>query len=632
MSISKIPPEILTSIAIHVPDESLPQCSLVCKQWREVFFKKLWEKVEAHDKKSTAAVFDISSENRYLIYGQYVKTIYIYGDYHVSSKDVLFLQQLFPNISYVWLTLLCTEMTDTDTDWSTWKALKTFVMDFRHCIDSILIKLCPAILSQLPNVTDLVLFFEDSYISKIGDFEAIHDYMPSLRVFTHNTDQARLTDEDMERIAKTAPANSLLSFTLRVKIQDLRWLYYFALKYPNVREMDLQFYGQKDYLKDSDLAVASSKISMLSHVFPSLEKIAFFTRQFNPLFRFAFRKIFHQKTVFIKEFKYEFFGVTPDDRIFETMKEVMSICSETIEYIQFAKTGNYMEDFTPHDISKSFIYCPRLTTLSLQDCNASIQVDMIADYCPSLKELYLFSGRIYIGPETVKSARPHGLRILMLYSVYTDPDTLKYISVRCESLSHMILDRLRVFGSISADTGNLLIDMSSARLTELRFSRLRFIAPGEIGPPYRQNEIDLIKLVRLIAPYPRTVEGREQIEESSTDHVPICKTAAHWFASGLKYMQNTSSILILKQAEIDRLQEYFDNYQENMLSGKMETIQISKESETPQTWDMDPSRGYVTFMCGYAEGFAINEVHEDGYFRTFSWNRVKNTVEKVFWR
>ncbi|OAD74451.1 hypothetical protein PHYBLDRAFT_144900 [Phycomyces blakesleeanus NRRL 1555(-)] len=161
-------------------------------------------------------------------------------------------------------------------------------------------------------------------------------------------------------------------------------------------------------------------------------------------------------------------NISPGDRIFDTMKELIGVCSKTIEYSQFTKTGYRDKQF---------------------------------------EQLCLFTGSVYIGSEAMQLFNPYGLRLLTLTEMHIDSDTLIYISARCESLSHVVMDRLTVLGTISANKGTLLIDMSSARLAELRFSHIRFIPPGEI---------DLLKPARLIASYPRTIDSDEHINQSST--------------------------------------------------------------------------------------------------------------------
>ncbi|KAL0088788.1 hypothetical protein J3Q64DRAFT_1881996 [Phycomyces blakesleeanus] len=216
------------------------------------------------------------------------------------------------------------------------------------------------------------------------------------------------------------------------------------------------------------------------------------------------------------------------------MKELIGVCSKTIEYSQFTKTG-YRD--------KQFEHC-----------------------CLSLKELCLFTGSVYIGSEAMQLFNPYGLRLLTLTEMHIDSDTLIYISARCESLSHVVMDRLTVLGTISANKGTLLIDMSSARLAELRFSHIRFIPPGEI---------DLLKPARLIASYPRTIDSDEHINQSSTP------------------------------------------------------IQSSGDSES-QTRDMDLSRGYITFMCGNAKGCIISwRGYNSPELKLLAWNCFKNRVEDL---
>ncbi|OAD72249.1 hypothetical protein PHYBLDRAFT_181764 [Phycomyces blakesleeanus NRRL 1555(-)] len=627
MTISKIPPEILTSIAMFLSKRELRQSSLVCKQWRQPFYEELWRTVRLYNEAAINAMLCLHSQNKYMTYGQYVRNLFISGETPVSRGNILVLQQLFPNTRHLDIALSYPETTDISINWSVWKSLTELAVDFQYYIDSSVMTSCSVILSHLSYLTTLGLVFGDTYTSRIGDFEAIHYYLPYLKSFSIKLKSVRVIEKDIKLINEAVPANNVWKLSITMDMQDLQWLYYFAVKYPNVREMTLYVIGERDYLKDCNLAVAKSRISSLPHVFPSLDKLTLDNSAHATLFPLAFYQCFYDKTLSIKEFIYQFYIMPNEERIVErTTREFMRVSSKTIESMTLSE-NDYMECSNPRDLTTLFTDCPRLVCLHFDNCGSCLKFDTIADCCPSLKELKLYRGGVYIGPEAIKSFKPHGLRILNLKEASIDPDTLKYISVRCVSLSHASFHRLVVFGTISADTGNLLIDMSNARLTELLIDGLFYRAPEAVGLWYPITKIDLMKLVRLTKPYPQTGERYEQTDQYSANHVSIYETETTWYnVFTCAYWSAPSDVYMLKQPEVDFIKEYFENYRDNMLPDKMQDICISKKNQYGIQYDVYPGRGYVTFMCGYAENSYINMEYRrslDG----FKWNSTKNMVE-----
>ncbi|OAD73455.1 hypothetical protein PHYBLDRAFT_181547 [Phycomyces blakesleeanus NRRL 1555(-)] len=637
MPITQLPPEVLSSIAEFLSKKDLLQGSLVCKKWRRLFYEKLWQDISIFDEKASNAVYNISPENKYLIYGQHVRNIYISNEYPVSSKNILVLQQLFPNTRKLSITLSYPEMiyTDTDTNCSVWRSMDNLSINFGDYINSTLIKPCSGILSQFAYVTTLDLSFSDAYTSGIGDFEGIHYYLPRLKHFSTKVKLARITEEDMNHINERVPAYDLTNISLSMYMEDLQWLYYFAVKYTNVRTLSLCPIFESGPLRDYNLGLTRSKLSMLPHVFSNLNKLVIRDVGYTSMLSLPLYECLYNGITLIKEWKYDYYIQTDEDqRLERTTAEIMRICSKTIESIIFEYTDP-IDSPAPHDISKSFTDCPRLVLINIFNCGSCLQFDIIADCCPSLKELRLFGGGVYIGSEAMKSFKPHGLRVLNLNASSIDPDTLKYISVRCESLSHVWLRRLSVFGTISADTGTLLVDMSSAKLTELRIGCLFYRTPAEIGSWDPTTEIDFMKLIRAVRPHHQMIESNERIDQSFPRNVVKYETETTWYnLFNRTDMPSSVNLDILKKPVVDYIEEYFENYRDNMISGKIQGIRISGktagicvpgEEELPQEYDLDLSRGYVKFMCGYVEHCYIHTMPKRCW-ADFYWDPIKNKV------
>ncbi|KAL0084403.1 hypothetical protein J3Q64DRAFT_1862494 [Phycomyces blakesleeanus] len=477
MHISKIPPEILTSIALSFSEKDLPQCSLVCKKWREVFYVEPRGTVKIYDSVLGAMLYRFFKE-KHLIYRQHVQAITGFEECPVSINNLLILQKLFPNTRNLDITISHPNTRNTDTKWSVRKLLKNLGIQFDQSVDSSLKKPYYVILSRFSCLTTLDLMFSGSYTSRVGDFEAIHNYLPHLESFSHRVELASITEEEMKCINETVPVNNLSKISIAMDTQDLRWLYYFAVKYPNVREMTLEAMGIRNFLEDCNTAVAKSKISSLPHVFSSLKKLTLENSPHTSSFLLAFYQCFYNGTLSIKEFLYKFYISCKERAIENATAEFMRVCSRTIESITLSEI-DYMEQPNPFDSTHLFTDCPRLTNLEFYNCGSCLQFNTILDCCPSLKKLELYTGGAYIDSRAIQSFHPHGLRIIRLDQATIDPDTMKYISARCLSLSHVYFHKLMVIGTISEDTGNLLIDMSNLRLKKLIISTCQAVSSND---------------------------------------------------------------------------------------------------------------------------------------------------------
>ncbi|KAI9010441.1 hypothetical protein CLU79DRAFT_874472 [Phycomyces nitens] len=533
------------------------------------------------------------------------------------------IQAIFPNVQRISLFI---KDQNTAVDWISWRNLIYVKIVFTGYYKDIKTTIFSETFSQLPCLREVSLRFEEQEILSIGDLEAIHN-LQHLRTLKLVLKQVDLNFQDLAIIAKIVPANHLSKVELRLDISDLRWIYYFAIKYQNVRELDLYTMNKVHDVEDYHLEDAKSRIAILPQVFSKLEKLEIEPFQAMDTFTLAFWKCFSDDSFSIKEIIYSLpYLIYGANIIQDLTREIIRVCSKTIESITFIlrSPSNIPKN---EYITRAFSYCPRLVYLHFYRCGATIEPDTMLEYLPSLKELSLYTEKIYMSSRATKVASSHGLRVINLNAVSTDPDSLKYITTRCESLSHMRLEGVNIFGDISPSTGCCLIDMSNARLTELKIDSLFFKSSCQEWKWNEFTELHFMKIARLTALHVRNINGIENTEiygNISNDAISIW----HHVLGHYSYPKDLDT-LITKQTKVNTIEEYFQDFQVNRVRDRSQRTAISETNQKPRNWTMNLWRGYALFVCGYAENYDIKYGHNEEDEEYYKWDKDKNIVNTV---
>ncbi|KAI9010448.1 hypothetical protein CLU79DRAFT_839585 [Phycomyces nitens] len=619
---ANLPYEILYCIASSLSYYDSLECSKVCEQWYQPFMDSLWRTVHINSEGSNE-IFDKSPDSNYLINGHLVREIITYKGSQIDISQLLYLQKLFPNVQRL---SLFTEDQDTIVDWSAWRKLIFLKIVFTGNYINVRATKFSEMFSQLPCLRDVSLSFEEWQVLSVEDIEAIHN-LQHLHTLKFDLAKHTLDSQDLTDISKAVPPKHLSKVELMSYVSDLRWMFYFAIKYQNIRELTIHN-GNKEYcLERCHLEEAKSRIAMLPLVFSRLEKLDIKSYYRNDIFSLAFWKCFPDYSFPIKEITYTSPTVIDGmNRIENITRELVRVCSKTIESITFL-----LEVFENHPeneyITRAFSYCPQLVCLDLDSCGVIIESDTILDYFPSLKELSLCTGKIYMSSGTTKVTSPHGLRVLNLHAVSTDPDSLKYITTRCESLSHVRLERVNIFGDISPSTGCCLIDMSNARLTELKINSL-FFKPS--CPEWKwdtRTSVHFMKISRLNTLHNPNTDGIENTEISGN----ISNDAISTWYNILDYDSYPRKVdtLITEQTKVNTIEEYFQDFQVNMVRDRIQDTATSEPDQKPDNWTMNLWRGYVLFVCGYTKKYDINGGYKPEPGERFKWDKDKNIVNTI---
>ncbi|KAI9010449.1 hypothetical protein CLU79DRAFT_455761 [Phycomyces nitens] len=616
---ANLPYEILYCIGSLLCYNDSLECSKVCEQWYQPFMDSLWRTVKIHSVESNE-IFDNNPESKYLINGHLVREIINYEGCKIDSSQLLHLQKLFPNVQRL---SLFTKDQDTVVDWSAWQKLIFFKIVFNGSHKDIRTKIFSETFSQLSCLREVSLSVEDWQKISVGDLEAIHN-LQHLHTLKLCLKQVDLTLQDLANIAKAVPAKHLSKAELILDISDLRWIYYFIIKYQNVRELNVLNASFEYVSVESHLEEAKARISMLPQVFSRLEKL-----KIKPCYdsdmSLDFWKCFSDEAFSIKEITYLFSTVRDGmKRIEDITREIVRVCSKTIESITFIlrSPSNIPKN---EYITRAFSYCPRLVYLHFYRCGATIEPDTMLEYLPSLKELGLYTGKIYMSSRATKVASSHGLRVINLNAVSTDPDSLKYITTRCESLSHMRLEGVNIFGDISPSTGCCLIDMSNARLTELKIDSLFFKSSCQEWKWNLFTELHFMKIARLTALHVRNIKGIENTEISvniSND------TISTWHdVLGRDSYPRNGDTLITGQTKVNTIEEYFQDFQVNRVRDRIQHTVISETNQKPDNWTMNLWRGYALFVFGHTKKYDIDSVIKARHGERFKWDKDKNIVK-----
>ncbi|OAD67704.1 hypothetical protein PHYBLDRAFT_174036 [Phycomyces blakesleeanus NRRL 1555(-)] len=448
MSITKLSTEIFLRITGFLSKKDIDSVNLSCKDLNGYLEETTWKKIALNDISLRVNEFPPTVYQALLYqYGYLTKELYLKTKGPDDNWSIQSLQYIFPNLQCLRLYGSCLPTCDNSTklECTNWKYLVEF-----DCSVSSSCKNDPYTYEDLVKIFPFVHRIEKLRIYRTRnrvfhehtlDFmQTIHDNFKRLKTLQTDLKLVPFETDDLQRITKVDPSDELTCFVLQANFLKMQWLGYFTRKYPNIRILEFKdvFYkAMKPENVPSQLVLEPIKFQGIEHPFSHLEQI--------------------------------------------------TISSAAIS-LKFTVT--LWKSIERLDIPLKHIYHPALVDLQIENSILPIHLDVVLNFCPSLKKLRLVDSDISIGAETLEKPTMHGLQIVEIKGFFVSKSVFEYVSYNCRSLDYMNMKCPFLHRPISERSRIINIDMSFSNLKALYVCVKRLIPPNENHDGSKESDED----------------------------------------------------------------------------------------------------------------------------------------------
>ncbi|KAI9013895.1 hypothetical protein CLU79DRAFT_768415 [Phycomyces nitens] len=588
MLASELPFEILCHIASFVGADKKSDYALVCKAWRIPFEESMWRIMNIYTKKKLedACNTSLTYQSHQKAHGHLVRELTLSKRLHTSDKQLRILQDRFPNLRSLCIYEESVDHIDfgVTADWSIWGSLTTLKICMEGFDIEVDVKKFLGLLSFLPCLRRLEYIKALCGLSSvftIDDFETLHRHLPQLRHLSTAMDLDNISANDIQTIEHTDPASRLTTAEIRVDHMDLRWLWYFSQKYPNIHTLEWKIINTQHNDDSSDKLL--SMFPDISCAFPRLTKVIMKGESEKIPVHLAFWELIYRFRAPIKHLVYYLADRGNDPESLEHLiKRCMSACSRTLETLLLL-CGAEMSD--PLMIPNALGICTSLQSLNLEVRQSSVALDVIFDNCSLLRKLKVTSQRV----STRSTNGPtHGLIFLEIRMATVSSLLFQYISLRCQNLAYMRLASLNAFGPLLPN-GILSLDMEHTCFERLELNCVRFYASPD--------DWTIDTAINFMA----------LSQSSPCDKAPPLT----WFhlhrPSRSGYQRD--QIRALKNAEAKHSKRFFRAFERKIIKNpdSQRGVQRSNNGQVlKHLWKKDLPLGYARLNCRYLKSFVVD--------------------------
>ncbi|OAD79125.1 hypothetical protein PHYBLDRAFT_178980 [Phycomyces blakesleeanus NRRL 1555(-)] len=651
---SRFPFEILTTIALLISQEDKLNCSAVCKAWRRPFQDSLWNSVEINSM-NIDMICDSSPYHQRLFKtnGHRVRSMVLGGWTRLNSKQILKLQYYFPHLKS--LSIQDKSLSRNDfgkaTDWCHWGSLTRLEIILPSLEHKNLETYFLDVVGSLPCLEYLDMsegVCTGRYLYTWRDFETLHEKLPRLEHLRMKVSLAPILVNDVLEIQDTKSAPSLSAVHLFGETMDPQWLYYCALKYPNIHTFEWKiFYGYDtahERMTDTMYAamgLAMKMISSLPSFFPHLKKAIIEEISDEGRLHTLFWKKLRQSGASLAQLEYHVRGeVIAPYQIQTILRECSQTCSDTLEtlQLQFYTSDSYL---CMAPISLGTFPC--LVNLTINLLYNHFELDVILDNCINLKKLKLQNGTSSISHGALKYPQQHGLQTFELVSVRVNLAIFRHLSYRCQQLRHLELATLRIAEKICSKTGNLLLDMPFTQLETLKLCDLvLYSEKDDYSNPYyydndstdsmdRYHQIQLFVIEQThtnppipdspvqchavlptsppTSPHPQSPSQSPITKDTTWFHRCLGSPHNHNNDNSNNINNNTPSqeIRVLEKEQVETACKYFQTFQaQSQEEATHSDIERDEDGLVlEQYWQKDLPEGYITLRCKSVDQYSI---------------------------
>ncbi|KAI9023762.1 hypothetical protein CLU79DRAFT_748067 [Phycomyces nitens] len=630
--ISEIPFEILFNIASFLTTKDKLECTTVCSGWNEAFSESLWNTISINDHKNLIRMCKETEQenNVFKENGYRVRELSLSRWLSVKGYQLEILQNHFQRIQSLHVPHGSIRITEPiiPANWRLWSSLSRL----KICVSGLGLQNTPngflEIISELPNLEYLEYIWSgwgESHVYTLQDIEAFHSFLPRLKYLSLNIVLANLDPGSVECFDAVKPAENLKVLKTRINNMDLRWLAYFARKYPNIHTLE---WTDHTDLPASDLVQeeALQMFTGLQYAFPHLKKVVVYNLSPTNLTHMGFWDLFGRFDVPLKKLEYNLGICFETAAVMEqTLSACLKSCSKTLETLYIGENVGFSE---PINIPICIGICPTLVSLDLSVFPSPIAINILLNNCTMLRKLKLKTSRVFID-SNMEDIREHGLQLLHITKASASPSLFKYISECCRQLRYMRLVDTSVVGPLSPAGGNISIDMTHTHFKLLQLNHVSFYGSQD-DICDNNSAVNLLAFSKantaLYDDLGRNTSSDQEYIGSITDHV--------WFHSYWDGEDDTYDWIneckigymrTLNSEEENKAQKYFGSFQsKSNQSFDQDQVKRSKNGLVIENdWEYDLPRGHATIACNQVDQYVING---NSVYKDFVWDELYSTL------
>ncbi|KAI9027503.1 hypothetical protein CLU79DRAFT_739444 [Phycomyces nitens] len=647
MAASRLPFEILTIVATFTSTQDILSCTTVCKAWTVPFQNSLWHTINIHCKEKAKYFFHALSAHKetYKKNGHRVRSLFLARNLGMNDTDLYMMQAYFPNLRCLSIQYgnICSYYQRSVGDWSHWGSLKHLEIHFPGLTKKSRAKTMFKILSVLPCLERLIVtedYGNPSHRLTWKDMETLHSYLPRLYYLHMDVPFGAIFAEDLDNIRCIPPEPNLITVHFFNNTLSLGWLYYAAIKYPEVtnfgwkvnstEEPTLEYYENiecpyydnvyyysptsplySDISEESDMIFESQEealeaFSGLDQFFPRLESIAVDERQMKEWVHSVFWVTLYHFDVSPKHLRFSLGEpINAFEKSQETINKCILACSKTIEVLEFEMSNSHLFN-APMPLG-SFSH---LAHAKLKLYGVHIDLDILLDNWTILKTLSLSMDieKISLSPKVSQHPLPHGLQAIEISLSITHSSVFTYLSSRCRQLNSLTLSQIEIQDSISSKTGCFSFSMPYTKLKVLRMQEVSFYSLDDAG---HNDDIDrfvnLIKIEQAKDIVCRAEMDKALLVRNEDGAVPPFNPVWIHYCRKLKGLKTQTAVWTLGKEDIEYIERYFKEFQSTKNKGIDRKVSRNHRGlVTRNLWQTDISHGYVRLYCKYVGEYCID--------------------------
>ncbi|KAL0082318.1 hypothetical protein F4703DRAFT_1864668 [Phycomyces blakesleeanus] len=616
MLVSNLPFEIIRKIADFLDTSDKSQASLCCKAWQIPLQESMWTHMTIDDDQILGRICDPGSleNNLYKRYGHHVHTLHIDFPGSIYSK-ILALQKLLPNLRQLRAEFRAKNdevfqevmYSENAVDCSLWRSLTDVSINLKYSYLQRGIEEFYPIIYSLHGLKSLSLD-QDCFVNLLAltfdKLELIHSHLPKLEELHINTEPVAISPERLSDISRLTPVTHLRVLDFRIKNSVHRWLYYLAVKYPNLRALKT-LYFTSEFSKEHNYS--NMNLTNIPFAFIKLQEIH--VKIILSALR-AYLDVWKQLRLLNRSVKRIHYEIDHDmdgqDGISDLIKSCMGSFSSTLESVTIITHFHCNMDLS---LTTSLEYYPCLVEIHIAIIGITIELDILLDRCPVLEKLSVYDSTLLLSNDVCSSSKKHGLCMFVLRQGQIDVGTLNYLSIRCRNLDHMAFLEVAITGDISQKTGNICANMSYTHFKVLWLLNVRFQI---------LNNDKNTNLIALSRHKPNT--SVQTNIKKNTDRLDCKRNDAKgpkellWFYITYKddELYSKNNVQRLDKVEARQAGKYFRNYQRKKGIDQKDLVfepePGSGSDNTKEMWKKSLPNGHGTIECG-----SIAEYYLDGY-------------------
>ncbi|KAL0084173.1 hypothetical protein J3Q64DRAFT_1833433 [Phycomyces blakesleeanus] len=512
MSITTLPNEIFLRITRNLSKKDVDSVNLTCKALNGYLKTATWKTIRIND---VSIIFNALPTTAYQTllyqYGHLTKELRLETFDPDENWTLDSLQQTFPNLRYlrIYGNYLPTCGTSTKVNHTKWQYLieldcNVFVRPSKMSIIEMINKKDLQIFNELENMFCFVNRVEKLHLYNINNqvysvhpldiVETVHKYFKQLKTFGTDITPIPFEGQYWVRATGSLPEEQLTWLTLRPCDMKIRWLAYFARKYPNLRTLELERVSH-DYTnfyhiqgRHQHPVLETVEFDGIQHPFSCLQRIKISSTALSYQFCAAFWKTLKKLDIPLKHVSYDDSDICHyDSRAAYTFFYSLDLVESNLE-VCLNSCPKFMETFTYKGLRNigirqagphvRFEIHPVLVNLHIEDSILPIHLDVVLNRCSALRKIRLVHTNISIRSETSGGPMMHGLEIAELRSSIMTASVLEYMSYNCRNLNYLNIKYSTVHGTISRTTGIMDIDMTYTSFKTL-YIRCLVLKPSE---------------------------------------------------------------------------------------------------------------------------------------------------------